>query len=394
MDDLPGGAVKISKDEKAEALTEELMFYLVMECRNSLFPQRVNPTKLKLRTEEEIKVYEKRKADEASQAESEPKSPEELNQEMDDEYPQSKMAIKTDNDTVKEYMHVLFDKINGREDDFIANLSSPLQRNPLEILMHLQNTQYELDSFEQLPYQQSVLPVDIYLDIERGRKRSEEDRLNSERLKAREEHENQKQKKKEDKKKLDNMIDSDKPKNEENAPPDPENEDKERDTDSMSSFTKDEELDTKLFNLKCEWENIHNKAIFDAVNEALDGLRPYGLKGPPLPWSKQSRTLTYKNGDPTELPQILKGVDKRIQIWIGDQKEKEPYRNVWEERLAVILANEIEENEPLWTDYEFEETHVKLDLAEIILDELYDETAQILQSRKEKLESQLKVTNN
>ena len=34
-----------------------------------------------------------------------------------------------------------------------------------------------------------------------------------------------------------------------------------------------------------ELENIHNKAVFDAVNEALDGMRPYGLKGPPLPWS-------------------------------------------------------------------------------------------------------------
>ncbi len=34
-----------------------------------------------------------------------------------------------------------------------------------------------------------------------------------------------------------------------------------------------------------EWENIHNKLIFDAVNDALDEFRPYGLKGPPAPWS-------------------------------------------------------------------------------------------------------------
>ena len=34
-----------------------------------------------------------------------------------------------------------------------------------------------------------------------------------------------------------------------------------------------------------EWENIHNKVIFDAINEALDNFRPYGLKGPPMPWS-------------------------------------------------------------------------------------------------------------
>jgi len=34
-----------------------------------------------------------------------------------------------------------------------------------------------------------------------------------------------------------------------------------------------------------EWENIHNKVLFDVINEALDNFRPYGLRGPPLPWS-------------------------------------------------------------------------------------------------------------
>jgi len=45
-------------------------------------------------------------------------------------------------------------------------------------------------------------------------------------------------------------------------------------------------LSEDMLNLRCEWENIHNKVVFDAINEALDGCRPYGLKGPPLPWSK------------------------------------------------------------------------------------------------------------
>lgn len=43
-----------------------------------------------------------------------------------------------------------------------------------------------------------------------------------------------------------------------------------------------------------EWENIHNKVLFDAVNEALDEYRPYGLKGPPTPWSGNTRALTYR----------------------------------------------------------------------------------------------------
>lgn len=49
-----------------------------------------------------------------------------------------------------------------------------------------------------------------------------------------------------------------------------------------------------------------------------------------------------------------------------------------EERLARILISEAEENEGLWTDYEYEETQAKLDLADIILNELCFESVQIL----------------
>jgi hypothetical protein len=34
----------------------------------------------------------------------------------------------------------------------------------------------------------------------------------------------------------------------------------------------------------CELDRIHNKAIFDSFNEALDYYRPFGIKGRPLPW--------------------------------------------------------------------------------------------------------------
>jgi len=46
-----------------------------------------------------------------------------------------------------------------------------------------------------------------------------------------------------------------------------------------------------------------------------------------------------------------------------------------EERLALVLAAEIEENEMLWTDYEYEETQTKLDVADMILEFLAEEAA-------------------
>jgi len=49
-----------------------------------------------------------------------------------------------------------------------------------------------------------------------------------------------------------------------------------------------------------------------------------------------------------------------------------------EERLALVLAAEIEENEMLWTDYEYEETQSKLDVADMILEVLAEEAAKEL----------------
>ena len=64
-----------------------------------------------------------------------------------------------------------------------------------------------------------------------------------------------------------------------------------------------------------EMENIHNKAIFDAVNEALDGFRPYGLRGPPLPWSKQNKTLTFKFGKEETADYLLQKVKFKVLEW-------------------------------------------------------------------------------
>ncbi|CAI2380071.1 unnamed protein product [Moneuplotes crassus] len=413
---IPGPKSNI---EKSEMIAEQLLFYLKMELMSNVFPQRVNVSRCRERTEKEILEFEKKSQESAKSNMSEPPENEQKEGNEEDDFPQNKMAIKTDKTTIKSYVNILFEKMKGRELDLIGNLSSPLQRNPLEILMHLQNTFYELEEDEQLPFQQSVLPVDIYLDIERGRRKVEEEALETEKAKARAEHDAQKKLKNKDKEekeipkekspqeeipeenKMEETKEKETPKsNEENS------DNKDDDSESLSSFTKDEELDTKLFNLKCEWENIHNKAIFDAVNEALDGFRPYGLKGPPLPWSKQSRTLTYKNGDITEIPQITTKIEKKVLDWIGDQDADNPSPNSWEERLAVILANEIEETEPIWTDYEFEETHVKIDMAELILEDLFKEAAEIMTHRKvlpvdkdaivsdEPTESPNEVTNN
>lgn len=65
------------------------------------------------------------------------------------------------------------------------------------------------------------------------------------------------------------------------------------------------------------------------------------------------------------------------------QREKDHLEMIREEKLARILIAEADENEPLWIDYEYEETQTKLDIADIILDQLCNEIIKILNDVEE-----------
>ena len=49
--------------------------------------------------------------------------------------------------------------------------------------------------------------------------------------------------------------------------------------------------ESELQDLLEECEHIHNKAIFDATNEVLNMMRPYGIYGQPMPWINTLRIL-------------------------------------------------------------------------------------------------------
>ena len=48
-------------------------------------------------------------------------------------------------------------------------------------------------------------------------------------------------------------------------------------------------IDTEMGELLSEADHIHNKAIFDAINESMKQLRPYGFVGEPMPWLEVPR---------------------------------------------------------------------------------------------------------
>jgi len=66
-----------------------------------------------------------------------------------------------------------------------------------------------------------------------------------------------------------------------------------------------------------EADHIHNKAIFDCVNEALNNARPYGISGEPMPWSCKPRKNVFVHIEDS-MESVLKTLEKVLQ----DVKDK------------------------------------------------------------------------
>jgi hypothetical protein len=105
--------------------------------------------------------------------------------------------------------------------------------------------------------------------------------------------------------------------------------------------------------------------------------------------------LTYKYSEPERINEVLFEVQEKIMAWSENEAgtltdsdtilnappeirqiltEKQFVNQVREERLATLLSAEINDSEPLWLDYEYEDTQVKLDIADMVLQDLCFET--------------------
>jgi hypothetical protein len=58
--------------------------------------------------------------------------------------------------------------------------------------------------------------------------------------------------------------------------------------------------------------HIHNKALFDSLNEFMDHERPFGIWGKPFPWKKCS-SFTHDFTDLVKEEKLRKGVDKVVE---------------------------------------------------------------------------------
>ena len=129
---------------------------------------------------------------------------------------------------------------------------------------------------------------------------------------------------------------------------------------------------------------IYLQLMFDCTNEALNHIRPFGLFGVPDPWISEPRLL-FGEG---ELERVHKQVKSLTEKWAkiqggifvdnDEELDDEKVQIAREERMSQLLCFDVNCEEPFWVDYVDEESQSKLDLADIVLDELLRETAGIV----------------
>ena len=129
---------------------------------------------------------------------------------------------------------------------------------------------------------------------------------------------------------------------------------------------------------------IHKKMILTAIDALLQKLRPYGLKGEPLPWERKGCHRGVKLNEEQIRTKILKELeifsffqigrifnDEIIQFSGGINREI--IECLREEKLEKAILYEVIMEEDLWTSYEFEEMLTILDLTDLILEDLSGE---------------------
>ena len=137
-----------------------------------------------------------------------------------------------------------------------------------------------------------------------------------------------------------------------------------------------------------KYDQYMNKCLLDCAIELINCERKYGENGNPLIWSSRTRELEFKypEKDPTKLVNyisrnILKFLKQKNGL-ICDNYENLPGEIISEERekrLINTIKSELEDGDYLWRNLEMEETQLKVEVSDCIVDQLYNEVVEILE---------------
>ena len=136
------------------------------------------------------------------------------------------------------------------------------------------------------------------------------------------------------------------------------------------------------------YDNMLNECVLETALELIEKERYYGETGNPLKWSNRTRDIRFKyekNDAKKFADYICKNILMIVHNRIGLITENYSYLNQEEinyereKRLMDIIKSDFKKNEYQWKNLEMEETQLKVESTEIILDQLYNEVIEILE---------------
>ena len=136
------------------------------------------------------------------------------------------------------------------------------------------------------------------------------------------------------------------------------------------------------------YDNMLNECILETTLELIEKERYYGETGNPLKWSNRTRDIKFnweKNDSKKFADYICKNILKIIHNRIGLINDNYSYLNQdeinyeREKRLLATIKGDLNKSEVQWKNLEMEETQLKVESSEIILDQLYNEVIEILE---------------
>ena len=148
-----------------------------------------------------------------------------------------------------------------------------------------------------------------------------------------------------------------------------------------------------------EMEHIHNKLLFDCLNEALDSFRIFGLKGQPL--ALRSRGKNPKPLEVPGIPSILTRAAQNVVEWssfmcgfipfkddsfiqVPRQIDDDTLKQIQEDRLVRLLTDEVVSGEQVyesddkWNTHEDEEIEVEVELSDMVFEYLITDVVECL----------------
>ena len=136
------------------------------------------------------------------------------------------------------------------------------------------------------------------------------------------------------------------------------------------------------------YDKMLNDCIVETAIEIINKERLYGKNGEPLKWSSRSHELAfkYKKNEPKKLANyVCKKLYFAIKNKVGlisdnfDNMSPDQLNYERDKRLTNIIKRDLDEYEYQWNNLEMEETQLKVDNSELIMDQLYNEVIEILE---------------